>query len=177
MKSIVVIGSQNPAKVSAIERAFMIVFPKEALTFESVSVNSGVSRQPLTEKETKKGAINRIESCKSVFPKANYWVGIEGGVEPSKEGLLLVEWVYVLDSDGQMGRGRGLSFILPTKMAEDIKKGLSIGQTNDRIFKENNTGDRIGLIGTLTKEIITREEFLKDACIAALIPFTNKELY
>jgi inosine/xanthosine triphosphatase len=177
MKNLVVIGSQNPSKVSAVKKAFNTVFPEEDFIYESVSVSSGVSRQPLTERETEKGAMNRIEACKEGFPKANYWVGIEGGVEPVKEDLLLVEWVYVLNTDGEIGKGRGLSFIVPSKMAKDISKGLSIGQTNDRIFNKNNTGDGIGLVGTLTKELITREEFLKEACIVALIRFSNRELY
>jgi inosine/xanthosine triphosphatase len=165
MKKIVVIGSQNPAKVSAVKKAFNTVFPKEEFVFESLSVDSGVSRQPLTEKETKKGAMNRIKACKKAFPKANYWVGVEGGVEFVKEDLLLVEWVYVLNTDGEIGKGRGLSFPVPTKMAKDISRGLSIGQSNDSFFNKNNTGDGIGLVGTLTKGYITREQFLEETCI------------
>jgi len=177
MKNLVVIGSKNPSKVSAIKKAFNIVFPNEKFIFESMSVDSGVSRQPLTEEETQKGAMNRIQNCKKAFPKANYWVGIEGGVEPVDEGFLLVEWVYIQNMDGKIGGGRGLSFTVPTEMVKDISEGLSVGETNDRVFKKENSGDGIGLIGTLTKEVITREEFLKDACIVALIPFSNGELY
>lgn len=177
MNTVVVIGSKNRAKVSAVKDAFKRVFPRNIFIFKSLPVESGVSRQPLTEKETVKGAMNRIKGCKKIFPDADYWVGIEGGVQPTKDGLLLVEWVCVLDKHNDMGKGRGLSFVLPTKVTEYIKKGLNVGESNDKIFKKKNTGDSIGLVGTLTKKIIKRKDFLRDACIIALIRFTNRKLY
>lgn len=173
----VVIGSKNPAKVSAVKSAFKEVFPKTKFKFKSVAVNSGVSRQPLTEEETMQGAMNRVEGCEQMFPESDYWVGLESGVEPENRDYLLVEWVFVLNKKGELGKGRALSFLLPTKMSKDISDGFSIGDSNDKFFNKDNTGDGVGLVGTLTNEIITREKSSKDACIIALIRFINKRLY
>ena len=48
---------------------------------ESANVPSGVSDQPRSEQETLEGARNRARSAARGYPHADYWVGIEGGIE------------------------------------------------------------------------------------------------
>ena len=54
----VFIGSKNPTKINAVKKAFACVFKKEHFSFVGVSSPSGVGDQPMSEKETKKGAKN-----------------------------------------------------------------------------------------------------------------------
>jgi hypothetical protein len=56
----VFIGSKNPTKINAVKKAFTSVFKKKHFSFVSVSSPSGVGDQPMSERETKRGAENRL---------------------------------------------------------------------------------------------------------------------
>ncbi len=60
MKSLkVAVGSMNPVKIEAVKLAFKKVFPKKQLEIVGVEVDSGVSVQPMNDRESIKGAKNR----------------------------------------------------------------------------------------------------------------------
>ncbi|WP_337236846.1 DUF84 family protein, partial [Salmonella enterica] len=56
----IIIASQNPAKVNAVRSAFSTVFPDQEWEFIGVSVPSEVADQPMSDEETKQGALNRV---------------------------------------------------------------------------------------------------------------------
>ena len=76
MKSIV-IASKNPVKARATIKAFKRMFPEESFRLNSVSVPSGVGRQPASDDETLQGAATRARNASREIVNANYWVGIE----------------------------------------------------------------------------------------------------
>jgi non-canonical (house-cleaning) NTP pyrophosphatase len=80
MKTIIV-ASRNPVKVRAAREGFARIFPGEEFSLGEVSVPSGVADQPFTSLETLQGAYNRALAAREAVPGADYWVGIEGGVE------------------------------------------------------------------------------------------------
>ena len=59
------------------------MFSGEEFEFVEVETVSGVDDQPMTNKETLQGAVNRVESAQ--IQEADYWVGIEGGLEKRME--------------------------------------------------------------------------------------------
>ena len=61
------IGSKNPTKINAVKKAFTSVFKKKHFSFVSVSSPSGVGDQPMSERETKRGAENRLFYLKENF--------------------------------------------------------------------------------------------------------------
>lgn len=93
-KPVVVIATTNPGKIKAVKDAFEQMHPGLDIQYQSISVPSGVPDQPMTSEETltgllsfstftnKKGAINRVKNAKKAIPQADYWVGIEGGLDP-----------------------------------------------------------------------------------------------
>ncbi len=77
----VVVASQNPVKAQAVAHGFQRMFPDLELTVQTISVPSGVSRQPFSNAETLQGAVNRAAEAARQLPDADYWAGVEGGVE------------------------------------------------------------------------------------------------
>lgn len=75
----IVVASTNPVKIAAVKRGFGNMFPDTKFTIEGVSVASCVSHQPMSNSETEKGALSRVENAKKARPNADFWVGIEGG--------------------------------------------------------------------------------------------------
>ena len=89
----IVIASGNPVKIQATEAAFRKMFPGEELELAWVSVASGVSDQPMSDEETYRGAGNRAKNARILMPEAEYWVGIEGGLEERNGSLWAFAWI------------------------------------------------------------------------------------
>ena len=146
MKSIIV-ASKNPVKIQAAQDGFARMFPEGDFAFGAVDVPSGVSEQPFTSKETLQGALNRALSARLLMPQADYWIGIEGGVEEQVGGTLpeglrdaslaAFAWVVVLDRR-QVGKGSTGMFFLPPRVAELVRSGKELGEADDIVYGRSN---------------------------------------
>jgi len=92
----VIIASKNPVKVNATKKAFENVFPAEHFEFIGLQVPSFVSDQPMSDEETLEGAINRAENAKLARKDADFWVGIEGGIETDGINMDAFGWMIIL---------------------------------------------------------------------------------
>lgn len=176
MKKIIV-ASKNPVKINATQAAFEKMFPEESFSVEGVSVSSGVSDQPMTDDETYEGASNRASNARKEVPEANYWVGLEGGLETKGGQMEAFAWMVVLAKDGEMGKGRTGTFFLPPPVADLIKQGKELGEADDIVFGKTNSKQANGAVGLLTDDVVTRAEYYEAAMIFALIPLKNSKLY
>lgn len=175
MKTIA-IASRNPVKVNAALRGFTQMFPGEDFSGVSVDAHSEVSAQPFSSEETLAGAMNRANQARQMAPDADYWVGIEGGVEEHAAELGAFAWV-VVQSSSQLGKGRTGTFYLPPLVAKLVRDGLELGQADDLIFHRSNSKQENGAIGLLTGDCLDRTSLYETAVIFALIPFRNPDLY
>jgi inosine/xanthosine triphosphatase len=176
MKKIIV-GSANPVKINATEQAFTQMFPDTTFEVSGVDIESGVSDQPMSEEETLTGATNRAKNCQRHHPQADYWVGIEGGVEISEHGMEAFAWIVVRSKEGMDGRGRTGSFFLPPQIATLVSQGMEMGPADDVVFQVENSKQKNGAVGLLTDNKITRTSYYQEALLLALIPFKNSHLY
>jgi inosine/xanthosine triphosphatase len=175
MKSIV-LASNNPVKRDAVLTGFLRMFPDEEFFINGVTSPSGVSNQPLSSHETLQGALNRSEQAIASHPDADFWVGIEGGVEYLDDGLAAFAWVVVRNRQG-VGKSRTGTFFLPPAVAELIEQGKELGEADDIVFGRTNSKSENGAIGLLTGDVIDRAELYAHAVVLALVPFKNRELY
>ncbi len=175
MKTIVV-ASKNPVKLKAAEAGFKAMFPTEEVKVLSVERQVTISMQPMTSAETLQGACERASNARLAQPDADYWMGIEGGVEDTPEGMELFAWVVVLDRDRE-GKGRTGMFYLPEKLRDLVRGGMELGEADDLVFGRSNSKQANGAVGLLTEDAITRTTYYIPAVIFALIPFKNPKLY
>jgi inosine/xanthosine triphosphatase len=172
----IAVASKNPVKVAAALNGFRQMFPSEEFKAQSVQVQSSVSDQPMTSDETLAGAFNRATNAKEILPDADYWVGIEGGVEENGLEMAAFAWV-VIHSRDQTGKGRTGTFFLPPKISDLVRSGKELGEADDIVFKRSNSKQENGAIGLLTGNLIDRTQLYEMAVLFALLPFRNKELY
>jgi inosine/xanthosine triphosphatase len=172
----VIIASKNPVKINCTKEGFEKIFPDESFEFEGVSVPSDVSDQPMTDEETLQGAINRAENARKKVSDAKYWVGIEGGIDQTADGMLAFAWVVLLSRD-QIGKSRTSTFFLPPKVVELIHEGVELGHANDQVFGEKNSKHKGGAVGSLTGGVLGRTEYYIQAVMLALVPFRNPDIY
>ncbi len=172
----VVVASENPVKREAARQAFLRAFPNLEWQFDALAVVSGVADQPMTSEETLQGAHNRAQAIRQQIPNADYWVGIEGGLEERAGELEAFAWAVVV-SPSKEGKGKTSSFFLPEKVAQLIREGNELATATDIIFETTNARHSIGAVGALTQGHIDRATFNAEAVLMALIPFLNDQLY
>ncbi|KJY83725.1 inositol monophosphatase [Vibrio galatheae] len=166
----VIVASLNPAKFNAVKTAFEATFPQQAFTFTGVSVDSGVNDQPMSNQETHLGALNRVANAKVVHTNADYYVGLEAGIEDS----VTFAWM-VIESHTQRGESRSASLMLPPIVIEKLKSANELGDVMDEVFATENIKQKGGAISLLTHDRLTRSSVYHQALILALIPFANPE--
>lgn len=175
MKKIVV-ASKNPVKIRAVQNGFGRMFPGLDFCISSVDVPSGVVDQPLTNEETLQGALNRAENARLVVSEADYWVGIEGGIEQMDGEMSAFAWIVVL-SQTMMGKGRTGTFFLPPAVVDLIQAGKELGEADDIVFNRRNSKQESGAIGILTGEVIDRAGLYEHGVLMSLVSFKNPDLY
>jgi len=176
MKKIkVVIGSKNPVKIECVKNAFSRYFKN--IEIIGTDVESGVPNQPKSDRKTLKGAARRATQSLLKDNKADFGVGIEGGLERIKNNLYAFAWICIKSRKEKIGLGRTASFLLPPKIEELIKSGKELGEADDIFFDIKNSKQKMGAIGLLSKGKLDRKKLYEQGVICALLPFLNKELY
>ncbi len=172
----VIVGSKNPVKVGCTREAFSQAFGKLGLV-EGVDAISNIPAQPRSEEEALLGAKNRATHAKSLVPDADYWVGIEGGVDEDPQGMYAFAWIYVLHRSGKSSQSKTGTFYLPPQVVALIQDGMELGHADDLVFQAQNSKQQGGSVGLLTHGLLTREGYYQQAMVLALIPFLNESLY
>jgi len=180
MKSIIVnIGTVNPTKIAAVKEAFSLYKEFSNVKFIPIKVHSKVSDQPIKLKDTIKGARNR---AKDSFKNCDYSIGLESGLFKIKEantGYMDICIAVIYDGKRYyMGFGPALEF--PKLVIRDIlEKGMN---STDSFYHrgyttKKNVGYEEGIIGVLSRNILSRKEYHKYSIIMALVQLINKRMY
>ena len=147
----IAIGSKNPVKFAAAEAVLQRAFPNA--DFILIDVPSGIADQPWGDEETRQGAFNRATAALSQG-KADFGVGLEGGIIETSVGLMTCAWCAIVDSAGTVGYGGGANILLPPIVAEALRKYGELGPAMDAIVDEHNTKQGRGRHWYLDQRII-----------------------
>ncbi|MBC3540891.1 inosine/xanthosine triphosphatase [Rufibacter sediminis] len=172
----VVVASTNPVKVEAALSGLQAMFPQHEFQVEPISVPSGVADQPMSDTETLTGAFNRMCNAFDAHPQADFWVGIEGGVQALHQELAAFAWI-VVRAQGLVGKARSGMFFLPPAVANLVHQGVELGEADDRVFGQANSKQNGGAIGILTDNVVDRKSLYEQTMKLALVPFKNETLY
>jgi inosine/xanthosine triphosphatase len=171
-----VVASTNPVKLRAAGGGFGRIFPEAAFEIEGVSTPSGVGVQPRSHHETLTGAVNRVRAAAELRPGADFYLGLEGGVEDEGEDMACFAWVAAL-SRGKIGKACSVIFYLPPAVASLVRQGMELGPADDLVFGQSNSKQNNGAIGLLTGDTLDRAAAYEQAVILSLIRFKNPPLY
>jgi inosine/xanthosine triphosphatase len=171
-----VIASTNPVKIQAAVNGFRRLFSDATVNVITVSVSSEVAHQPLSDEETLRGALNRSSNAQRIQPYADYWIGIEGGIQSIDQEITAFAWIVVRSKE-MIGKARTGTFFLPSAVADLIRAGQELGEADDIVFGRSNSKQENGAVGLLTDNVIDRAQLYEHAMILALIPFRNERLY
>ena len=173
------VGSKNEQKVEAVREALQEYKDFENTEVFSLDVDSKVSNQPKTLEEIITGAMNRARNS---FTNCDYSIGLESGIFPvphTKSGYMDICMCaiydgerYYLGSSPAFEHPKGVIDLVFSKNYEIDEAAKEFGITdNPRVGRSE------GVIGILTKGILNRKGFSKQAVIMALIHLINKSYY
>jgi len=174
----VLVGSRNPVKLNAAKEAFSIFFNKVEVA--GIAVDSKVSSQPVGD-ETFEGAENRALELRArneeKLLKANFFVGIEGGIIELFNRWFVFGVMCIIDERGMKSYGCTPLFESPLCITEELLRGIELGDVMDELTGEDDTKQKQGAIGYFTRGVMDRKQYYVDGLIVALIPFLNRDLY
>lgn len=162
------LGSLNPVKINSVVLAASETWPNAKVV--GMDVPSGVSEQPRTDEETKRGAENRAiqaleDGLNSLTQRGTFsedevlGIGLEGGVFTADDGTIWnTVWAAVTDSHGTMKTVNGERFELPPLVAEMIKSGKEMGPALSSLIQTEEINKKQGMIGVITGGFSDRTE-------------------
>lgn len=162
------------------------MFPKESLRgeFLGYSVPSGVSAQPMGDRETRQGATERARNALQAYRDAHggeapdFGVGLEGGCGEEEGGeLTCFAYMVVVSKEGVVGWAKTGSLLLPSSVAALVRGGLELGLADDKVFGRVGSKSGEGAVGLLTKGRVDRTAYYKHAMILALARFVSADKY
>jgi len=171
---LIAIGSTNPCKIAAVKKIFLQIWPQAK--FQAFEVDSGISSQPKGDQETIKGALNRARQA-LLKTKADFGVGIEGGVKKIGRSLFTIAWCAIVNRKGEENLGGGLVMLLPLKVSQEIFKGGELGPVMDKITGIKEVKKKMGAVGILTKNLVDRTRAYENLVAYALVKFLNPRIY
>ncbi len=167
----VVAATTNPAKIKAISLAFDDVYGPGQYRIEGINVDSGVPLQPIGSAETRTGARQRVSNARQMRPEADFWVGVEAGIEDN----MTFAWM-VIEHLQWRGESRSASLMLPDIILQGIRQGRELGDEMADLTGISNVKHKGGTIGIFTDGKLTRTSVYHQALLLALVPFNN-EIY
>jgi non-canonical (house-cleaning) NTP pyrophosphatase len=133
----IAVGTTSEQKIGYLKEVLALI-GIDAEIF-SVAVESGVSEQPMTSKETKTGSINRSRLALENMPDADVGLGIEVGYHPREgTGHDILCWVTIIDKEGDTVSRESQRFQLPRFHQKILDDGFYLGEHVDEYF---NAGD------------------------------------
>jgi len=176
----IIVGSRNPVKVKAVEKAFAMFF-REKIEVLSTVVKTSVGNQPIGMKNVIRGSVERAKGAKDKFD-SDFGIGIEAGlirIPGTITGFMDFQVCAIIDKEDFVTIGFGPGFEFPPKAIDAVinNEVSEIEEILSKMSGITNIGDNIGGIGWLTKSIIDREQLSFIAVVMAIIPRVNIDLY
>lgn len=170
----IAVGSNNPVKIGAVETVAARVFG--TVTVEGVSVDSGVSHNPLTDAETLAGAVTRAKAARAKTG-ADIGIGLEGGITEMDGRCYTCVWCAV-DTGRELLTGGGVHIPVPREVARLItREGVEMGHAMDRLTGTADTKRKMGFEGIVTRGLVDRRESFESVLTYTLAPLISPGLY
>ncbi|HEX2858889.1 MAG TPA: inosine/xanthosine triphosphatase [Alphaproteobacteria bacterium] len=162
----IILGSQNAAKLKAVEDGVKAYWPEAVVTGHDVP--SGVPAQPLGHEQTLQGALNRARAAHALG--ADLGIGLEGGVVGIHGTPIMMSYVAVTDGTREVVVPvTGMP--LPHSWGQALEKGAEL---RPFVMQAGLPYDyKSGVVGTLTNNQMSRDELFAVGVKTALVPWAN----
>ena len=154
----ILIGTNNRAKTKAVHTISSLYYPNAE--FENKEVPSLVSSQPMSDEETRQGAINRAKQL-MINTDASFGIGLEGGVNEIEDVMYICNWGALVTKEGKIFTATGAGVPLPKEIATKLKEGFELGPVMDDYSNTNDIRHGEGAIGVFTNGLVKRSDMFE----------------
>ena len=169
-KIIIAVGTTSPQKIGYLKEVLRELGVKSVI--KSVEVESKVSEQPITARETKIGSINRAKHALKEVKNADFGLGIEVGYHKYlKNKYEIFCFVTIIDKNGYQISGQSYKFLLPEYHQNILNSGKYLGHHLDGYAKEVNDPVHSYIDDMLRH----RKPFITSALRDVLVKYFRKE--
>ncbi|MFB5088061.1 DUF84 family protein [Psychrobacillus sp. PGGUH221] len=155
----ILIGTNNRAKTKAVITISTKYYPNAE--FENKDVPSLVSNQPMSDEETRQGAINRAKHLMVENVDAEFGIGLEGGVKEIDGTMYVCNWGALVTKGGRVFSATGAGVPLPNEIAVLLKAGSELGPIMDVFTNKNDIRHDEGAIGVFTNGLVSRSDMFE----------------
>jgi inosine/xanthosine triphosphatase len=178
-RTLVAIGSANPAKKKGVKLAFSRTFGKVVL--KAIDTSALVRSQPLTLEETVEGAQERAIFALE-FARPDFGVGVEAGLMGLGKGWpghhLNLQVAAIVDSAGRLSFGCSSGFPIPGRFVEKLRQdGGELDAYTHELAGARKVREEEGIVYRLSGRRLSRVEMTEQCVSMALIPWINAKLY
>ncbi len=170
----IAVGTDNPVKYRAVRNVMRRLYPRAQVI--PLRVPTGLPEQPWGDEETRRGAKNRAQAAR-LAAKADWGIGIEGGVVESEFGLMTCAWCAIVDRSGRVGIGGSTNMLLPEEVADGVRAGEELGRAMDEFAGIRDVRRKMGAIGVMTKGLTDRQRAYEFIVKMAVVKFLWKDKY
>jgi inosine/xanthosine triphosphatase len=163
------VGSTNPTKIRAVENVLGLLYDRAKVL--ALEVPSGVGAQPIGDRETRLGALNRARGVLA-RTDAEWGFGLEGGIVETEFGVMTNAWCVVVDRAGRIGVGGSANMLLPQVVVDRVLSGRELGEAMDEYASLEDVKRKMGAIGVLTRGLLDRQgayEYIVKLALARLV--------
>ncbi|MDD5197670.1 MAG: inosine/xanthosine triphosphatase [Candidatus Gracilibacteria bacterium] len=176
---IIAIGTTSSPKVSGVQEAIAVCpyFDNERDDIEYIleKVPSDVADMPLSLEVTLEGARNRAENLRKKGIKANFYIGIEGGVWSVLDRKVLGGTIYILNNRGEGHFGISQVMEVPRIIEKMLyEEGRELGPAMESLKGSVLSRSEEGSMGAWSDNMLVRKDEFSLAFKAAISPFFNE---
>lgn len=138
---------------------------------EMVEVDSGVSDQPLSSRETKQGSVSRAKKALKKAVSADFSLGIEVGYQSDPKGSYeMMCWATIVDNNGIQMSAQSHKMRLPAFHQKILKENKYLGEYVKEYVEKATNGIEIQA-GEIFRH---RRPFIQTAVKSVLINYLVK---
>ncbi|WP_252314567.1 DUF84 family protein [Sinobaca sp. H24] len=145
--SLITVGSLNETKIQAVRS----VYP-DSFNVIGRDVEVTISEQPMSDQETRQGAIERAEACSG---KDSIGIGLEGGIMVIEGTLYLCSW-GALAEGSRIVTASGARLALPDSFYASLLEGRELKDVMDSYTERSGVSHKEGAVGVFTNGLISR---------------------
>ncbi len=165
-------GSTNPLKIQSVKNAAGNI----GINVIGHSAPSNVRTQPLSEEETRTGAVNRAKNSLR-GTKAELGIGLEAGVFFLNDQVYLCHWGALVDRNDRVFLTNGPIILLPNEYREKLIAGQSLEEIMHHSTGIESLGKKEGAIGIFTENRLNREQVLTEIARVLLAQYSYYHLF
>lgn len=165
----IAVGTTSKQKIQFLEEVLKEL--GQVYSLQVVDVPSGVSDQPISSRETKKGSLNRAKSALIQSETADFSLGIEVGYDLNSKGnYKMFCWASLVDKKGIQISAQSHKLLLPAFHQNVLKENKYLGEYVRQYLNENSDeiSQNIGII------IRDRKPFIQTAIKLVLLNYFVK---